>query len=167
VSYLISFNGKTIMANKQVAAKSGDVHIYSTLANPQKFVTYEYPDARDPVQAGRLPVEKVSVLIKGGSGVASKNLITEWGVRTVITQQEYEAICELHHFKEFVKNGYLRVESKSVDIDRIVSDMNASDPGAPLTPADYANEKADGSTPVPVELDKAGTGWVANQLSNR
>lgn len=155
------------MASKQVAAKSGEVHVYSTLANPQKFVAYDYPDRNDPTQAGRLPVEKVSVLIRGGAGIASKNLITEWGVRTVITQAEYDAICELYHFKEFVKNGYLRVENKAFDIDRIVSDMNPGDPGAPLTPADFANEKTDGTVPVPVELEKAGTGWVANQLSNR
>lgn len=153
------------MAAKQVAAQksTGSVHIYSTLANPQRFVVYA-----PPPEVGMLPVVAREVLIKGGAGIASKNLITPIGVHTAITQDEYDAICGLEHFTRFVASGHITVQQKVInDIDRAVSDMNPRDPGGPLTPADYMNEKADGSVPLPVELDKAGTGWVANQLSNR
>jgi hypothetical protein len=156
------------MASKQVAVKSsGMVHIYSTLANPQKFVTYLMPDAADANQMGRLPVIDREVLIRGGAGIASKNLITPLGVHTAITADEYESIRELPHFQAFVKSGHFRVENKSVDIDKIVGDMNPRDPGGPVTPADYETAKKDGSEAIPVELDKAGTGWVANQVTNR
>lgn len=152
------------MANKQVAAKSsGMVYVYSTLANPQKFVDYA-----PPPEPGMLPVEKIAVHVKGGAGIASKNLITPLGVCTPITQAEYDAICNLDHFTRFVASGHITVQkSQAYEIEKVVSDMNPRDPGGPLTPGDYMNEPGDGTKPVPVELEKAGTGWVANQLSNR
>lgn len=149
---------------KAVAEKSsGMVHVYSTLANPQAFVVYA-----PPAEAGMLPVEEMKVIVKGGAGIASKNLLTPQGVHTAITQEEYDAIKDLSHFTKFVDSGNIRVERKQAfDIEKIVSDMNPRDPGGPITPADFASTPADGSTPVPVEYEKAGTGWVANQLSNR
>lgn len=156
------------MAEKQTALKSsGAVWIYSTLATPQRFAVYDMPDATDAAQMGRLPVLRHEVLIKGGAGIASKNLITENGVPTQIEQADYDAICELASFKKFVDDGFIRVERKRYDIDKMVSDMNPRDPGGPLTPADYEKESKDGTTPIPTELEKTGTGWVANQLSNR
>ena len=151
------------MAGKQVASKgSGMVHIYSTLANPQKFVKYE------PAQEhGMFATPVVEVLIRGGAGIASKNLITAQGVHTAISEDEYTAICDLAHFKQFVESGHIRVEKRDYDIDKMVSDMNARDPGGPLTPADFESAPKDGSVPLPTEQEKLGTGWVANQLSNR
>lgn len=151
------------MASKQVAEKStGNVHIFSTLANPQKFVVYT-----PPAEVGMLPVVAREVLIRGGAGIASKNLITPQGVHTAITQDEYDAIAELPHFKKFVESGHIRVERKQYDIDKMISDMNPRDPGGPLTPADYENTAKDGSQPLPTDQEKIGSGWVANQLANR
>lgn len=151
------------MAKSSVAEKSsGMVHIFSTLANPQKFVTYE-----PPKQDGMFATPVKEVLIRGGAGIASKNLITPQGVHTAITQEEYDAICDLEHFKQFVERGFIRVERRAHDIDKMVGDMNPRDPGGPLTPADYETDKKDGSQPIPTETEKLGTGWVANQLANR
>lgn len=145
---------------KQVQKSTGLVHIYSTLANPQKFVAYEVVSPDQAQEMGRLPLPTVEVLIRGGAGIASKNLITPNGVHTAITSEEYDAIKDLYTFKQFVERGFIRVEGKQFDIDKIVGDMNAKDPGGPVTPSDYVNEAQDGSVPVPVELDKAGTGWA-------
>jgi hypothetical protein len=156
------------MAKTQVAEKSsGMVHIYSTLASPQKFVKYQMPDATDASQMGRLPVVEREVLVRGGAGIASKNLITPQGVHTPITEEEYQAIKDLEHFKKFVESGRIRVERKEYDIDKMVSDMNPRDPGGPLTPADFEKDAKDGSMPIPTESKDLGTGWVAQQLSNR
>jgi hypothetical protein len=156
------------MVTKTVATKaSGMVHVFSTLANPQKFAVYEMPDATDANQMGRLPVMTHSVLIRGGAGIASKNLITRQGVHTAITVEDYEAIANNSTFKKFVADGFIRVEKRDYDIDKMVGDMNPRDPGGPITPADYENTAKDGSEPLPTDADKLGTGWVANQLSNR
>jgi hypothetical protein len=156
------------MAKTQVAEKSsGMVYVYSTLATPQKFTRYNMPDPTDINQMGRLPVVEFDVLIKGGAGIASKNLITRQGVMTRITQEEYAGICELESFKKFVADGFITVEKKDYDIDKIIGDMNPRDPGGPITPADYETAPKDGTVPLPTDQDKIGTGWVANQLSNR
>lgn len=144
------------MAKNTLAQKStGQVHVYSTLANPQKFVRYA-----PPPEDGMLPIIEREVLIRGGAGIASKNLITEHGVRTTISQEDYDAIKDLKHFKAFEDSGHIRVEGKLFDIDRIVGDMNPRDPGGPLTPADYETAAKDGSMPIPVDQEKVGSGWV-------
>jgi hypothetical protein len=125
------------------------------------------PDATDASQMGRLPVVEREVLVRGGAGIASKNLITPQGVHTPITEEEYQAIKDLEHFKKFVESGRIRVERKEYDIDKMVSDMNPRDPGGPLTPADFEKDAKDGSMPIPTESKDLGTGWVAQQLSNR
>lgn len=130
------------------------VHVYSTLANPQLFVTYKKGGADLPVIDRQVP-------IKGGSGIASKNLITPMGVHTAISEEDYQAIKDLEHFKMLVESGNIRVENKKAgEIERIVSDMNPRDPGGPVTPADYVASPTNGSVPIPVEQDKLGTGWV-------
>src|ERR1700756_3894247 len=93
---------------KAAQKSTGLVHVYSTLANSQKFVRYR--DNRD--QVNDLPVAEVEVLIKGGTGIASKNLITPMGVHTSITQEQYEAIKDLEHFRTFVDRGFIRVEQR-------------------------------------------------------
>jgi hypothetical protein len=134
------------------------VHIYSTLANPQKFTTYK-PGGAD------MPVVDREVLIKGGAGIASKNLITPLGVHTEVTDEEYNVVLKNHpHFMDFVERGLIRAEESKHDIEKIVGDMNPRDPGGPITPADYETGKKDGSAPIPVDQEKLGSGWV---LSNR
>ena len=142
------------MAAVQTQKSSAVVHVYSTLANPQIFVTYK-PGGAD------MPVVDREVHVAGGAGIASKNLITPLGVHTAISVDDYEAIKDLSHFTNFVESGHIRVEKKKAsELERIVSDMNPRDPGGPITPADYAATPSDGSVPIPVSQDKLGTGWV-------
>lgn len=134
---------------KAAQKSTGLVHVYSTLANSQKFVRYR--DNRD--QVNDLPVAEVEVLIKGGAGMASKHLITPMGVHTQITSEQYEAIKDLEHFRNFVDRGFITVEArKASEIEAIVGDMNAKDPGGPITPVDYAAAKKDGTEVVPMDM---------------
>jgi len=146
------------MAPAITAQKStGTVYIYSTLANAQAFTTYK------PGGADLMVVDR-TVLVKGGAGIASKNLITSLGEYTQVSVEDYEAIKDLAHFKEFVERGHIRVEKKKAsELERIVSDMNPRDPGGPITPADYEKTPQDGSAPIPVDQARLGSGWV---LSN-
>jgi hypothetical protein len=143
------------MATKQVQAKSSNVvHIYSTLANPQCFVTYRKG-------GGDLPVVEREVFVAGRAGIANKNLITPMGTHTAISTDDYEAVKNLPHFVDLVERGHLKVEAKkALDIEVVVGDMNPRDPGGPITPADFARGAQDGSVPLPVEMEKAGSGWV-------
>lgn len=150
------------MAREVAQKSSGTVHVFSTLANPQKIVVWSKPP-----ENGMLPQPLREVLIRGGAGIASKNLITPQGVHTAITQEEYDAIADTQHFKQFIESGHFRVERKEYDIDKMVGDMNSRDPGGPLTPADYEKTAKDGREPVPVDQEQLGTGWVTKQVENR
>jgi hypothetical protein len=130
------------------------VHVYSTLATPQAFTTWK-------AGGGDIPLVDRQVVIKGGAGVATKNLLTPIGVHTAITVDDYDAIKDHPRFVRLIGRGHIRVEKKrAYDIESVVSDMNPADPGGPLTPADYAAVNQDGKVPIPVTQEKAGSGWV-------
>jgi len=91
-----------------------------------------------------MPVKTGKITIHGGAGVANKNLITPNGVVTTVTDEEMEFLNAHELFVQFKKNGFITVEKKKVDVEKVVADMSdKADPSAPITPADYvaADEK--------------------------
>lgn len=114
-------------------------HIYSTLANGQAYTVY-LPKVEEKSQAARK--FKQQVVIKGGAGVASKNLITPRGVRTEITDQEYGAIADHFCFRHHVKEGFIVVEKVKANANKVARDMNDSDGSAPKTEDDFPRDSA-------------------------
>jgi hypothetical protein len=107
------------------------VYIYSTLSCPQRYVKWA------EAVAGNVPREERAVLIQGGANVADTNLITPRGVVTEIKDEEYELLKQNELFATHVKNGYITVEDRKADVDKVVSGMEARSPDAPLTPGDF------------------------------
>ena len=125
------------------------VHIYSKLANSQKYTIYSPPTDN----ANDVPRVEREILIKGGAGLATKHLITPNGVHTAITNEDYALLKEVHLFKVHEQKGFIHVENKQFDIDKVVSDMgDAQDPSAPLTPTDF--ESGDGDKKIAVTTGK-------------
>ena len=115
------------------------VYVYSTLSAPVRYSFY--------LQGGNdIPREERGILIRGGANVADKNFITPRGVQTMISAEEYALLKENKLFKTHVENGYITVEEKSVDIDKIDSDMETRDESSPLVPEDFIAE----DKPAPV-----------------
>lgn len=85
------------------------------------------------------------VLIKGGSGIANKNIITPHGVATEITPAELDQLEANEQFQLHKTNGYIRVESKKSETEKIAKDMTKKDKSAPATPEDYASSN---TTPI-------------------
>jgi len=139
------------MAKAQAKTGGETVHVYSTLANDQLITIY----ADNAERMNDLPPVVEKVLIKGGAGIASKNLITPMGIHTQLSIDEYNAIKDHWHFQEMVERGHLKVESRKVDIEAAIGDMNANDPSSPLTPADYEASAKDGTEAVPSDVLKA------------
>lgn len=79
------------------------------------------------------------VLIKGGSGIANKNIITPYGVATEVTPDELAQLESNEQFQLHKANGYIRVESKKSETEKVVKDMTKKDKSAPATPEDYTN----------------------------
>lgn len=112
------------------------VHVFSTLANDQRYVNYvSSPEG--------VPTPTSDILIKGGAGVANERLITPLGVHTEVTE---EALAELEKnpvFAQHKKNGFITVQTRKADADKVATDMNAKDRSRPLTPADYLDKQVD------------------------
>jgi len=110
-------------------------HIYSTLANNQRYATYK------PSQPGQdIAIIDKEVLIEGKAGVANKNLITPRGVVTKITDSQYKILDQCKMFNRHVTRGYIAVEKKNEAIDKVLVGMEPRDVSAPITPEFY--EKA-------------------------
>jgi hypothetical protein len=119
------------------------VFVYSTLSCPQRYVKWA------EAVSGNVPREERAVLIQGGANVANKNLITPRGVVTEIKDEEYELLKQNDLFNTHVKNGYVTVEERKADVDKVVTGMEARSPDAPLTPGDFdatPTHEADGTT---------------------
>lgn len=116
-------------------------YVYSKMAAAVDFNIFQKGGADMPVKTGK-------ITINGGAGIANKNLITPNGVVTEVTDEELEILNAHNLFVQFKTNGYITVEKKKVDVEKVVADMSdKADPSSPITPADY--EKADEKTAKP------------------
>lgn len=105
-------------------------YVYSTLTNDNVYT--KYAEA-----VNDLPQIERKVLIKGGSNVATKQLVTPIGVSTEITAEEL-AICENDPvFQLHKKNGHITVLNKSTNPEKVAADMDSRDKSAPLREQDF------------------------------
>jgi len=124
------------MAQAKSQTPTGKVYVFSTLTNATKYVDYENGGAD-------LKHEKRSVMIHGGTGIATKHLITPMGVMTPISAEDYDWLKDDFHFKEHIKKGFIKVEKKAYEPEKVASDMKTGDGSAPITPSDYEGAKDD------------------------
>lgn len=137
-------------------------HVYSTLANAQRYVKY-----RENVQSN-VNIPEREVLINGGSGIARKVIGTPLGVYTKVSDEDMAWLKDLPSFKEHVAKGYIRVENRKVDPEVAAADMatrkwgrdssgNAvRDDAFPVVPQDIDSKKVgDGLTALSVTTNKA------------
>jgi hypothetical protein len=114
-----------------------NVHIYSTLTNAQQYPVYRKSPQGENILEGH-------VHINGDAGLANKNLITSLGAYTPITPEALQHLQRSHVFQQHVKNGFITVREKPVDIEKAVSEhTSVRDNSAPLTPEDYAGADPD------------------------
>lgn len=116
--------------------------VYSKLSNSQLYTEFVAGGAD-------VPAVSHSVHIKGGTGLADKHIITPLGVRTEITARDVESLKSNVVFQQHEKNGFIKIEAKAYDIEKVVADMGDKvDPSAPLTEADYGDETLTGGVSV-------------------
>ncbi|MDE1905347.1 MAG: hypothetical protein KGH75_02700 [Rhodospirillales bacterium] len=110
-------------------------HIYSTLANDQQYQNWHPPvPGHDSHQPGQF------VVIKGGTGVANDRLITPLGVHTEVDDAQLAHLEANAVFKLHRDNGFIRVEKKKFDPEKVAASMALNDKSAPATPADASPE---------------------------
>ena len=108
-------------------------YVFSTLANNQMYTNYDQPASK-----GGVPIERCSVLIRGGAGVAdgsSGGIITPNGLATSVTDEQ---LCELEKNEDFKRHkaaNFITVRARSADVDKVAADMSKTDKSRPFTPA--------------------------------
>jgi hypothetical protein len=110
-------------------------YIFSTLTAGQVYT-------RTAPGGGDLPRTVAEVFIAGGSNVSDKYLRTPIGVMTPVDDDQLSVLQENPVFKMHVENGFIKIEAKAHDAEKVAADMITRDQSAPLVDADFAeNEK--------------------------
>lgn len=125
---------------------SKSVFIYSTLSANNIYADW-VPGGAD------LPKIEKQVLIKGGSNVADKRLITPRGVVTEVSADDFAWLKDNYAFKFHMDQGHIAVADKLEDPEKVVvsEGLEARDTSAPLEPGDF--EGQDGPKPSDVKAE--------------
>lgn len=130
-------------------------YVYSTAPADFAFTPY----SKSPDGSSLIPGKPV--LIKGGAQLPDKtahHIYTPSGMVTVITDSEAEYLKTDLAFKQLVELGYMRIESKRIDVDAAVGKMElpTKQEGAPITETDIEQiETMDDDVEVRINDKKA------------
>lgn len=120
-------------------------YVYSTATNATTFHLFEKREPVTDVNQIRhmLPAKiKESVTLAGGTNMFTKAVIeTPKGMATYVTPAQMEWLERDPTFKEMVKAGFYKVDtkerSKPLEIDKVVENLEGQDGSAPKTAQDY------------------------------
>jgi hypothetical protein len=114
-------------------------YVVSTLTSDQAYTLFFKKDD----DGKSIPRADKVVIVKGGHGVANKNIITPKGVATAITEEQAKLLEENAAFKRHEKRGFVRILKKNPgDTEKASSDLSQRDGSAPLVEGDFAGGKA-------------------------
>lgn len=112
-------------------------YVYSTLSSHQIYTNYQ------PVEEGNrdpFPKKVHSVTIKGQAGLAkgrAPEIITPRGVRTEITDDDYEALKQNPIFKIHFDNKHVSVEQIKANANKVADNELEPDVSRPRVPEDF------------------------------
>lgn len=112
-------------------------YIYSTATCGAFYTLYEVNNSKDIAVPKKFNGKICQVEIKGGHGVANKNLVTPKGVVTQVTDEEFELLQQNASFQKHVQAGFISFDKKEVAPEKKAVDMEAKDGSAPITPKDF------------------------------
>lgn len=128
-------------------------YVYSTLTADNIYAVYEKG-------GGDLPRRKAQVLIKGGSNIADRRLVTPRGVATEVSQADLDLLLANKSFLKHVERGFITFSEHREDPEKVVATegLETRDASAPLEPGDFeAGAETPGATPMelaPAEISQ-------------
>lgn len=105
-------------------------YVYSTLANDQRYV-----------ERGTNRTEVAAVFVAGKANVPNRHMLTPRGVSTQVSDEQLAVLRNNKVFQLHEKNGFVTVESRKVDADKVAKSMSNNDPSRPDTSERLAAEK--------------------------
>ena len=109
-------------------------YVYSTLTNGTVYRGYTKGGETDPVVT-------YSIEIAGGHGLMDSHFLVNEGVATEVTDKELETLLKDEHFKNHVKNGFLKYSKTKTDKSKAISDLEKRDKSAQIVPQDFKDKK--------------------------
>lgn len=119
--------------------------IYSTLTAGQNYVVRAINDVGDVVKIR-------DIHINGGHGLTNRYGDILSGTVTEVSDEDLAALRQDFTFNLHVKNGWIIVDDTKKDPEKVISDLNQRDGGAPLDQADLDAMAEDGTLPEKVEV---------------
>lgn len=114
-----------------------DYYVYSKLVGDQCYTLYK------PLEKGsRAPLSqrRYKVFIKGGANVAkgrTPEIITPMGVRTKITEEEFDALKKCKVFRIHLENKHIIVDQVKANPDKVAKNELEPDVSRPRVPEDF------------------------------
>lgn len=88
-------------------------------------------------QEGQALTPARMIRINGKANLPNKTLLTPRGAVTAVTDEEIDALNGHPVFQMHKRNGFVTIEKRGQDIDKVVSDMVPRDESSPLEPGDF------------------------------
>lgn len=132
-------------------------YVYSTLSADMSY-THWLPGA----DAGSLAAEGKTIFVQGGANVAQKaknstDIWTPLGRATEVSDEDLALLEQNSVFQLHKKNGFITVQKKKADVEKVVADMMRGDKSRPLTESDFPEETGlSVSTDVPRSTARPG-----------
>lgn len=99
-------------------------YVYSTLANDQRYV-----------ERGKNRTVVAAVFVAGKANVPNRHMVTSRGVSTEVSDEQLNVLRKNKVFNLHEQNGFVSVESKKSNVDKVADNMNNNDPSQPDTEA--------------------------------
>lgn len=115
-------------------------HVFSTITNDTYYCEY------GKAPSGNIPPLKHKVLVKGGTGIANKHLVTPYGVATQVSREDLAFLEDNESFQRHKKRGFIVVREDYVDPEVVAANMNTRDGSSPIVPGDF--KETDPAKPV-------------------
>lgn len=129
-------------------------YVFSTITNDITYCDY--------IKGGAdLPVLKSKILIKGGTGVATKHLVTALGISTKVTDEELAILKENDGFVRHMEKGFITFRDSNENPEKVASDMVTRDKSSPIVPQDY-DPDSEGAKPIEEKLSN-----VTNKIAEK
>lgn len=122
---------------------SKEYYVFSTLAADTAYAAYIEGGADMPIQD-----HERTILIRGGAGVATKHLVTPYGVMTKVSEEELALLKKNAVFQLHMDNKFITIQDKAHDAELVVTGEGLKrDNSSPITPEDFV-EGEKGAKPV-------------------
>jgi len=127
-------------------------YVYSTLTCDNIYNTY-LPKST----VNDFNIVSKGIKINGGANVSNKNFVTNYGVLTVVSDEDLDLLEKNPCFADHKKNGFIVVDKQKLDANEVSEDMTKKDKSAPKVPKDYKHytqKKESGSKAVIMEKNE-------------